>query len=201
MCVNWREVAVLPTGGLRSLLSRMWCPWGSSQSSLSYLPDPGEGACRAPQAVDVAEVFTVLYLRGEWGTERCHLLFQCNPCNLRNKRMLPLLPHAKSNLKPCFPSDILYNLLLSYSPGQWIPTCTWGIAAWGAACGGTTIPWGLLPPSPTSGIWARGRKLSHFLLHSRARRVLFPLFFPYQNVPFTFLAADCLHMETLCGLW
>lgn len=151
MCVNWREMAVLPRGGLRSLLSRMWCPWGSSQSFLSYLPDTGEGAYRAPQAVDVAEVFTVHYLRGEWGTERCHLLSRCNPCNLcslRNKRMLLLLPHAKSGLNPCFPSYILYTLLL-YSPlRQWIPSCTWGIAAWGAACGGATVlsPHGVFCP-------------------------------------------------------
>lgn len=50
-------------------------------------------------------------------------------------------------------------------------------------CNCPLFPWGLLPPSPTSGIWAKGRKLSHLSFHSRARRVPFPLFFAAKMFP------------------
>lgn len=70
-------------------------------------------------------------------------------------------------------------------------------------CNCPLFPCGLLSPSPTSGIWAKGRKGNHLFCYSPARESTVPTLFlcPCAKIfPCTFLAANtqaASHRQTL----
>lgn len=131
-----------PAGGLRSSLSRMWCP--CAVSAACSVTCPGEGARRALRGVDAVWGSSRAAPEGSWGHRERRRL-RAKPSRLSNKRALLLLRCAAVGPKPAFlpvPSQEVVSCCVHQRSCTQVASC---------------------PPSAPERTWAKGLHGHHLL--------------------------------------